>query len=230
MKHERNAMYNWKINIDRNNFLDVKVDASFSDVFNKEELKRIQNFYNKKNKKINFVEKVKIDDICYKNRTKLIVSWKSEQNTEKILGFIMFNPSFANPKNSDDTVRNAIRFAYKEGYSKIIIFNLFPIRISRADIICKYFTENFLKDYECKINFDDLPKNVVLCWGKLPQNIKGIDQIINNLCENLINQKKKLWQITNENFQRHLASPSINSVKKLDLGLYPVNRVYKFNK
>ena len=219
-------MYNWKIKIDKNNFLDVKVEASFNDIFNEEELKRIQNFYDKTNKKINFVEKVKIDNICYKKRTKLIASWKARQNTDKILGFIMFNPSFANPENSDDTVRNAIRFAHKEGYNNIIIFNLFPIRISRADILCKYYSE----DYECKINFDELPKNVVLCWGKLPQNIKGIDQIINNLCENLINQKKNLWQITNENFQRHLASPSINSVKKLDIGLYPVNRVYKFNK
>ena len=158
-------MYSWKIKIDKNKLLDVKVNASFSNTFNKKELKQIQKFYDNKGKKIHFEEKVKVDGICYKNRTKLIASWHSEsKNTEKALGFIMFNPSFANPKNSDDTVRNAIKFANKEGYNKIIVLNLFPIRISGADFVCKYYPKEFLKNYTCEINFDDLPKDVVLCW------------------------------------------------------------------
>lgn len=63
----------------------------------------------------------------------------------------------------------AIKFANKEGYNKIIVFNLFPIRISGADFVCKYYTKEYLKNYKCEINFDDLPKDVVLCWGKLPK-------------------------------------------------------------
>ena len=35
-------MYSWKIKIDKNKLLDVKVNASFSNTFNKEELKQIQ--------------------------------------------------------------------------------------------------------------------------------------------------------------------------------------------
>lgn len=224
-------MYSWKIKIDKNKLLDVKVDASFSDTFNKEELKQIQKFYDNKGKKIHFEEKVKVDGICYKNRTKLIASWQSEsQNSEKVLGFIMLNPSFVNLKSSDDTVRNAIKFANKEGYNKIIVLNLFPIRISGADFVCKYYTKEYLKNYKCEINFDDLPEKVVLCWGKLPQNIPYIDSIIEKLCSEL-NKNKTLYQITDENFQRHLSSPSVNSIGGIEqLKLTKIQSIYKFNK
>lgn len=232
-------MYSWKIKIDKNKLLDVKVDASFSDTFNKEELKQIQKFYDNKSKKIHFEEKVKVDGICYKNRTKLIASWHSEsKNSEKALGLIMFNPSFANQKNSDDTVRNAIKFANKEGYNKIIVLNLFPIRISGADFVCKYYTKEYLKNYKCEINFDDLPEKVVLCWGKLPKNIPYIDSIIEKLCSELLKTdlknkrlNKTLYQITDENFQRHLSSPSVNSIGGIEqLKLTKIQSIYKFNK
>ena len=232
-------MYSWKIKIDKNKLLDVKVDASFSDTFNKEELKQIQKFYDNKGKKFHFEEKVKVDGICYKNRTKLIASWHSEsKNSEKALGFIMFNPSFANLKSSDDTVRNAIKFANKEGYNKIIVLNLFPIRISEADFVCKSYTKEYLKNYKCEINLDDLPEKVVLCWRKLPKNIPYIDSIIEKLCSKLLKTdlknkrlNKTLYQITDENFQRHLSSPSVNSIGGIEqLKLTKIQSIYKFNK
>lgn len=225
-------MYSWKIKIDKNKLLDVKVDASFSGTFNKEELKQIQKFYDNKGKKFNFEEKVKVDGICYKNRTKLIASWLSEsKNTEKALGLIMFNPSFANPKNSDDTVRNAIKFANKEGYNKIIVLNLFPIRISGADFVCKYYSKEDLKNYKCEINFGDLPEDVVLCWGKLPKRIPNIDSIIEKLYSELTSTNKALYQITDENFQRHLSSPAVNSIGGIEqLKLKKIQSIYKFNK
>ena len=142
----------------------------------------------------------------------------------------MFNPSFANPKSSDDTVRNAIKFANKEGYNKIVIFNLFPIRISGADFVCKYYSKEFLKDYKCEINLDDLPGNVVLCWGKLPKNIPYIDTIIEKLYSEL-SKNKTLYQITEEDFQRHLSSPSVNSKGGIQqLKLTKIQSIYKFNK
>ena len=232
-------MYSWKIKIDKNKLLDVKVNASFSNTFNKEELKQIQKFYDNKGKKIHFEEKVKVDGICYKNRTKLIASWHSEsKNSEKALGLIMFNPSFANQKNSDDTVRNAIKFANKEGYNKIIVLNLFPIRISGADFVCKYYPKEYLKNYKCEIKLDDLPEKVVLCWGKLPKNITDIDSIIEKLCSELLKTdlknkrlNKTLYQITDENFQRHLSSLSVNSIGGIEqLKLTKIQSISKFNK
>lgn len=228
-------MHNWKIQIDKNNYLDVKVDTCcFSVYFNDEDLEQIQKFYNDKNKKINFKEKVKVDNISYKNRTKLIASWQSEsKHSEKALGLIMFNPSFANPKNCDDTVRNAIKFANKEGYNKIIVFNLFPIRISDADIVCKYYKnkKEFLKDYKCEINIDDLPEKIVLCWGKLPKHIPYIDSIIEKLYSKLTAENKILCQISDNDFQRHLSSPSINSIGGIkELKLTKIQSIYKFNK
>ena len=150
----------------------------------------------------------------------------------------MFNPSFANLKSSDDTVRNAIKFANKEGYNKIIVLNLFPIRISEADFVCKSYTKEYLKNYKCEINLDDLPEKVVLCWRKLPKNIPYIDSIIEKLCSKLLKTdlknkrlNKTLYQITDENFQRHLSSPSVNSIGGIEqLKLTKIQSIYKFNK
>lgn len=228
----KSYQYNWKIKIDNNKILDVEVEALFEGKFCKKELKRIQNCYNEKNKKINFEEKVKIDDICYKYRTKLVASWNTKaKESEETLGFIMFNPSFANPKNSDDTARNAIKFAQKNGCNKIVIFNLFPIRISRADIVRSYYSNEFLEKYECAINIEDLPNKVVLCWGKLPQKMHNIDLIIEKLYKNLQENHKCLYQITDEIFQRHLSSSSINSIGGIrGLNLSNIESIYKFNK
>lgn len=158
----------------------------------------------------------------YKNKNNVL--------THKGIVYIMFNPSFANLKSSDDTVRNAIKFANKEGYNKIIVLNLFPIRISEADFVCKSYTKEYLKNYKCEINLDDLPEKVVLCWGKLPQNIPYIDSIIEKLCSEL-NKNKTMYQITNENFQRHLSSPSVNSIGRIEqLKLVKIQSIYKFNK
>ena len=224
-------MYNWQIKINKNEFLNVKVEVVFNSEFSKEEMQKIQKFYDNQNKKINFKEKVKVNGIYHKNRTKLIASWQSKsKQSENALGFIMFNPSFSNPENSDDTIRNAIKFANQEGYNKIVVFNLFPIRISGSDFVCKYYKKEFLKKYECKINFDDLPNVVVLCWGKLPKNIPHIDKIIEKLSSKLIDKNKKLYQIADDDFQRHLSSPSINSIKGISqLRLTEIKSIYKFN-
>ncbi len=224
-------MYNWQIKINKNEYLNVKVEVVFDSEFSKEEMQEIQKFYDNKNKKIDFKEKVKVNGIYRKNRTKLIASWQSKsKQSEKSLGFIMFNPSFANPENSDDTIRNAIKFANQEGYNKIVVFNIFPIRISGADFVCKYYKKEFLKKYKCKIKFDDLPNAVVLCWGKLPQKIPYIDEIIEKLSSKLIDMNKKLYQIADDDFQRHLSSPSINSIKGISqLRLTEIKSIYKFN-
>lgn len=224
-------MYNWQIKINKNECLNVKVEVVFNSEFSKEEMQEIQKFYDNQNKKINFKEKVKVNGIYHKNRTKLIASWQSKsKQSENALGFIMFNPSFANPENSDDTIRNAIKFANQEGYNKIVVFNLFPIRISGADFVCKYYKKEFLKEYECVKDFDDLPNDVVLCWGKLPRKIPYIDKIIDNLYSTLKEKQKNLYQITDDTFQRHLSSPSINSIKGISqLRLTEIKSIYKFN-
>lgn len=214
----------------KDKILKVKVEAYFDSEYSAKELKKIQEFYNKRNKKINFEEEVKVDGTCFKYRTKLILSWGEE--TQRELGFIMFNPSFANPKKSDNTARNAIMFADNQGFDKIIIFNLFPIRLSSADILCQYYENEKIsfKNYKCDINIDELPDEVVLCWGKLPKKITNIDDIIGNFYSELKKVNKKLYQITDEDFQRHLASPSINSISgKKTLGLNPLHSIYKFN-
>lgn len=95
-----------------------------------------------------------------------------------------------------------------------------------------------MKNYKCEINFDDLPEDVVLCWGKLPKNIPYIDSIIEKLCSELLKTdlknkrlNKTLYQIMDENFQRHLSSPSVNSIGGIEqLKLTNIQSIYKFNK
>lgn len=220
----------WKVKNKDNVILNVDVKAFFHDTFNKKELEKIQSFYNSSKTKIDFAEKVKINGVYYKFRTKLSARWSLDnKNSKGKLGFIMFNPSFANPSKSDDTARNAIRFADKQGYNEIVIFNLFSIRISGAKFVQKYYAD-LSSNYKVDCIISDLPKDVVLCWGKLPEGMGNIDNVISKLCDDLKKHEKKLFQITDDEFQRHLSSQSINykgGIRSLDL--ISVEHLYKFN-
>lgn len=207
---------NWIVNIDKKTKLKVTGDAIYTGKFSKNEISTIQKLYRTS---LDFESSIKIDNINYKYRRSLNLEWEGKQNKE--LGIIMFNPSFASPDKSDDTARNAVKFAYHHNYNKITIVNLLPIRMSDAKIVGKYYNTDFKKlkkDSIDKESLDLLPKEVVIAWGKLPENIDNINTVLEELKNNL--KGKILYQITNEDFQRHLSSPSINScggIKKLEL-------------
>jgi hypothetical protein len=137
----------------------------------------------------------------------------------------MFNPSFANPEKPDTTIQNVIKYSDKFGYNSVIIYNLFSIRVSGANVVSNYYNNS--EEYSPEIYIENLPDDVVLAWGKLPQGIKGVDTVIDNLYQNL--KSKKLYQITDEDFQRQPAIIStIGGIKNLLLFPIEEGKIYKF--
>lgn len=207
---------NWIVNIDKKTKLKVTGNAIYTGKFSKNEISTIQKLYRSS---LDFESSIKIDNVNYKYRKSLNLEWEGKEDKE--LGIIMFNPSFASPDKSDDTARNAVKFAYHHNYNNITIVNLLLIRMSDAKVVGKYYNTDFKKlkkDSIDKESLDLLPKEVVIAWGKLPENIDNINTVLKKLKNNL--KGKILYQITNEDFQRHLSSPSINSyggIKKLEL-------------
>lgn len=224
---------NWVINIKDEGKLIVNGNATYSDEFTENEINQIQKLYKEAKITKQFRNCIKIDFINYKYRDSLKLHLENKDKEDKKLGFIMFNPSFASPDKPDDTARNAIKFAKKQGYNNITILNLLPIRISNAKIVGRYYEEHngtFENDCLTKEELENLPDEIVICWGKLPKNIKNINNIIENL-EKLLSEKT-LYQITEENFQRHLSSPSINKyggINKLELTKIKNGILYKFD-
>jgi len=117
----------------------------------------------------------------YRPYLKVVKSECSIDETENILTFVLFNPSFANQYMLDETIKNCAYLTFKNNeYNGFEILNLFSLRDSKvnkktAEKDCEYYF------YE-KVIF----QNVVLAWGYSEFKTK-----IAKLRFNTINQKYK---------------------------------------
>lgn len=106
---------------------------------------------------------------CYRYYLELDIE-KAEQ--DKTLVVLMLNPSNtfpeANGKKStlDGTVKNAVRIAYKAGYSKVIILNSFNF-IDGNSITAMKSAKEALNDVNTKIitNVLNQHKDLMIAWG-----------------------------------------------------------------
>lgn len=67
---------------------------------------------------------------CGTYRYSLTREWKRDDNTSRFLGcvFVMLNPSTADAKVDDPTIRRCIAFANREGYDRLTVVNLCAYR------------------------------------------------------------------------------------------------------
>ncbi len=100
---------------------------------------------------------------CGRYRYELIRRW----GPGSLATFVMLNPSKADHKVDDPTVRKCMKFARKWGYSGIRVVNLFAWRatdpaalkkVPREDLVGPYNNDHIL--HACKS-----PGMVVLAWG-----------------------------------------------------------------
>ncbi|MCD7725607.1 MAG: DUF1643 domain-containing protein [Clostridiales bacterium] len=112
------------------------------------------------------------------------------------LAVIMKNPSSASSNVCDMTILKVCNVAYNNGYSGVIVVNLFPMRATKATDI-QYFYAN--PDYEkiMKSNIDGIKKlisgyDVVFAWGR--DTIQGRKQYP----ENYKNALKTIINAVNE--------------------------------
>lgn len=144
----------------------------------------------------------KLYDYQYKHR--YYYYEKIDNQNDKNVVFVMFNPSYACPIKDDPTIRNCRILAKKYQYGSMEIINIFSERNPEVEEIDtnnnsenKQFIELFLKNRK---NLD-----IVLAWGygKEKEYKKQIDQI-----KNLLNNNNKYKITINEE--------AFKSIKNLD--------------
>lgn len=107
----------------------------------------------------------KFNKYKYKHRYYALYKISNNDNKEnKSLTFILYNPSYANPENIDETIANCIELAKKKSCSNVEIINLFSLRqteSSKQDLENTNSTnKEFLNEY-IKI----LGNDIVAAWG-----------------------------------------------------------------
>lgn len=92
-------------------------------------------------------------EYLYSTRNYLKLTNK-KSNANKKMAIIMMNPSQATDKKSDQTVSEVLRFAKREGYKEVVIFNVLPFYGTNSDDLIP-----LLKDETKKADIETLMEN-----------------------------------------------------------------------
>lgn len=131
-----------------------------------------------------------------KYRYWLKIPFKNHKTT-KTLCVILKNPSVANIEICDNTVSKVCNVANNNGYSEVIILNLFPYRSTNSKGLLNFYTnQHFKLIMACNLHkIKNICKNkdVVFAWGtntisKSIKNKKIYDSAIKNITLTIKNQ------------------------------------------
>ena len=119
----------------------------------------------------NFVRTSDIEEVGNRvYRYSLYIPFDSTNPNRKTLAVILKNPSKASKNEADVTVSKVCNVAYSNGYSAVIVLNLFPIRSTDPKgVLTLYGNPSF--NSIMNRNFSTIKKtckgiDVVLAWGK----------------------------------------------------------------
>ena len=104
---------------------------------------------------------------CGKYRNSLYRAWESGPS----LYWVMLNPSTADGKLDDPTVRKCIGFSRCNGFGSLVIENLVPYRATNpAGLIGKYSLDLLGSRWNADRPFERIPRDarVVVAWGQFP--------------------------------------------------------------
>jgi len=107
--------------------------------------------------------------------------WKT-LNPEKTAIFVMLNPSTADEKTDDPTIRKCIKFADKFGCDRLSVVNLFGLRVTNPDELSGHLNPvGPNNDLHLNICFETNKKSLVIfAWGnqgKLNQQDERVRQL-----------------------------------------------------
>lgn len=102
-------------------------------------------------------------------RYSLSIPFTEPKGQKGDLFVILKNPSKATSQNADVTVSKVCHVAYNNGYSKVTIFNLFPLRATDATELINFFNCNSYKN-EMSKNLSMIVaatnnNDVLFAWG-----------------------------------------------------------------
>lgn len=134
-------------------------------------------------------------------RTSLLITTDNETN--KTVTYVLKNPSKANEHESDLTINKAIKAAYKQGASKIFIFNVLPFYLTDSNQLIafvKKLKKNESSDYNNAVSKNlEVIKNYlatrsedefVCAWGSNPTDKGNLKNIISAIKQHRVQVKK----------------------------------------
>ena len=153
------------------------VFSSTSDIYpNSNEYKKYQ-VLNKKEK------------IRYRHRYYACYDLRKNNEDKKVLTFILFNPSTANPTKADPTVKNCIKLASDKNYNFVEIINLYSVRDSEVSKKC--IENNSINNDFINIFIKKRKNNAyVKAWGFGKENKTFCKEQVNYI-ETLLSEKKE---------------------------------------
>jgi hypothetical protein len=102
---------------------------------------------------------------CRRFRTALGRTWNEDG---PIIGFVGLNPSTADHRTDDPTLRRCMGFARRLGGGSLVLVNLFAFRATRpADLWAADAPVGATTDSVLRRVLRDCPR-VVACWGAIP--------------------------------------------------------------
>ncbi|WP_144498153.1 DUF1643 domain-containing protein [Bacillus pumilus] len=127
-------------------------------------------------------------------RTSLVI--KTDKNSNKTVTYILKNPSKANEYESDLTINKVIKAAYKQGASKIFIFNVLPFYLTDSNQLIafvKKLKKNESSDYDNAVSKNlEVIKNYlvtrsedefVCAWGSNTTDEENLNNIIREIIQ-----------------------------------------------
>jgi len=103
---------------------------------------------------------------CRRHRTALIRRWVDDLSP---IGFIGLNPSTADHRSDDPTVRRCIGFARREGAGGLVLVNLFSWRATRpADLWAATERNCASSDRVMREELSHCAL-IIACWGAIPR-------------------------------------------------------------
>ena len=102
---------------------------------------------------------------CKKYRYKLVRDFNQISDTGRYLGFVMLNPSTADEFIDDPTITRCINFAKNNGYTGIVVMNLYAYRATNPKELVTIDdpvgdqNDSYLRDFAAGIG------DVVCAWG-----------------------------------------------------------------
>ena len=123
----------------------------------------------------------------------------SKEEDEKLLTFILFNPSFANVSDCDPTISNCIRLAQKSNlFNAIEVLNIYSYRcatVSKKCIEGNETNKDFIKEYLSPQKNLSSQKNLVEAWGFGKENKKIFKNDIEEIKEIISKYSHKKYKL-----------------------------------
>ena len=166
--------------------------------------------YGKEQKDNQLNNKKSIDETDYKYRYELT---RPHGPGNKLLCFIMFNPSTSSSEDSDNTTKRCFTIAKNWGYDGIALYNIYAVRSKDKRAVEKQITTNDKRaiaemvgnkneevlDHVIKCKQYD---KIVCAWGNHPHS-KDFDTRVLNILKNISIDKLRILGISAKRLPNH---------------------------